>query len=170
MTGLTAHQLREWTVRRDLVRPDVPAQKRGSQALFSWKSLLVLRLASVLRVRFHVELEAHRHLLLDLRRSLEALSFHALWGGSVNVYGDGTAELVTPRVEATKEKDTIVLWLDPHLTVLSQGLDQLEPVAQQTLFPVLGLKTSSDLDQADIQWSETGRTKTNILRRGERRP
>ncbi len=35
MTGLTADQLREWTVRRDLVRPDIPAQKRGSQAQFS---------------------------------------------------------------------------------------------------------------------------------------
>ncbi|MEJ6785399.1 hypothetical protein [Aminobacter sp. Piv2-1] len=170
MTGLTADQLREWTVRRDFVRPDVPAQKRGSQAQFSWKSLLVLRLASVLRVRFHVELEAHRELLQALRGSLDGLSFHALWGGSLVVYGDARAELVTPRVAAAREgEDAIVLQLDPHLAVLSQGLGLPEPVAQLTLFPVVGLKTASVLDQPDLRRTEIGRTKTEILRMEERR-
>jgi hypothetical protein len=42
---MTADQLREWTVRRGLIQPDEPAPKRGSEAKFSWQTLLVLRLA-----------------------------------------------------------------------------------------------------------------------------
>lgn len=168
MTGLTADQLREWTVRRNLVKPDVPAQKRGSQAQFSWKSLLVLRLASVLRSRFHVELESHRELLRNLRERVDGVSFHALWGGSFVVYDDATAELTTPRLAATREgADAITLRLDPHLAVLSQGLGLPEPTAQLTLFPVLGLKMPSDMNRPELHGHEGRRTKT--LRLEERR-
>src|ERR1700731_232831 len=59
LTGLSADQLREWTVRRALVQSDVPARKRGSEAKFSWQTVLLLRLVVVLRTRFHVELQAH---------------------------------------------------------------------------------------------------------------
>ncbi len=76
-----------------------------------------------------------------------------------------TAELVTPRQATTREgADAIVLRLDPHLAVLSQGLGLPEPIAQLTLFPVLGLKMPSDLNRAELHGLEGKRTKTSAWR------
>lgn len=49
LTGLSGDQLREWTVRRGLISPDVPASRQGQQAQFGWQTVLLLRLAVVLR-------------------------------------------------------------------------------------------------------------------------
>lgn len=141
LTGLTADQLREWTVRRGLVQPDEPAQKRGSEAKFSWQTLLVLRLAVVLRTRLRVELQAHRELLSAARKLLNGASFPGLWGSTLAIYGMSRCELLSARTAILpEEEDAILLRLNRHLEVLAQGFGLSEPVSQLPLFPVVGLK------------------------------
>ena len=143
LTGLSADQLREWTVRRGLVQPDEPAQKRGSEAKFSWQTLLVLRLAVVLRTRFRVELQAHRELLAVARKLLDGASFPGLWGGALAIYGMSRCELLSARSPLpSEEEDVILLRLNRHLETLSQGFGIAEPVSQLPLFPAVGLKGS----------------------------
>ncbi len=145
LTGLTADQLREWTVRRGLVEPDEPAQKRGSEARFSWQTLLVLRLAVVLRTRFRVELQAHRELLASARKLLEGTSFLGLWGGTLVIYGLNRCELLSARAPIpSAEEDAILLRLNHHLEALSQGFGLPEPVSQLTLFPAGGLRGAAE--------------------------
>lgn len=145
LTGLTANQLREWTVRRGLVQPDQPAQKRGSEARFSWQTLLVLRLAVVLRTRFHVELQAHRELLASARQLLEGVSFPGLWGGTLAIYSLTRCELLSARTPLPPaEDDAILLRLNRHLEALSQGLGLPEPVSQLPLFPAVGLRSAAE--------------------------
>lgn len=158
LTGLTADQLREWTVRRALIQPDEPAQKRGSEAKFSWQTLLVLRLAVVLRTRFHVELQAHRELLGSVRQLLDGASFPGLWGGSLAIYGLRRCELLTARsTPLSAEEDAIVLRLNRHLEALSQGLGLTEPVAQLPLFPAVGLRGTGESASRDHRPAERAR-------------
>ncbi|MBY5523557.1 hypothetical protein HFO62_29950 [Rhizobium leguminosarum] len=144
LTGLTADQLREWTVRRGLIRPDFPAQKRGSEAKFSWQTVLLLRLAMVLRAQFHVELQAHRELLAAARELLGGQSFPALWGFTLAVYDFQRCQLVGPRMMVPPDDDAILLRLDRHLDALSRGFDLADPTTQFPLFPVVGLQTRQE--------------------------
>lgn len=145
LTGLTADQVREWTVRRGLIQPDEPAQKRGSEAKFSWQTVLVLRLAVVLRTRFHVELQAHRDLLTSVRKLLDGASFPGLWGATLAIYGLTRCELLEARLPLLPaEEDAILLRLNRHLEKLSQGFGLSEPISQPPLFPTVGLHASSD--------------------------
>lgn len=157
LTGLTADQLREWTVRRGLVQPDEPAQKRGSEAKFSWQTLLVLRLAVVLRTRFHVELQAHRELLASARELLEGASFLGLWGGTLAIYGLNRCELLSARTPLPSvEDDAILLRLNRHLEALSQGFGLPEPVSQLPLFPAVSLKgatAGASAERRRAEWS-----------------
>ena len=158
LTGLTADQLREWTVRRGLIQPDEPAQKRGSEARFSWQTVLVLRLAVVLRTRFHVELQAHRDLLATARGLLEGTSFPGLWGGTLAIYGLTRCELLTARGPLpSAEEDAILLRLNRHLEALSQGFGLPEPVSQLPLFPAVGLRGSNDDTAGERRRAEAGR-------------
>lgn len=158
LTGLTADQLREWTVRRGLVQPDEPAQKRGSEAKFSWQTVLVLRLAVVLRTGFHVELQAHRELLASARKLLDGASFPGLWGGALAIYGMSRCELLNARAPLLPvEEDVILLRLNRHLEALSQGFGLSEPVSQLPLFPAVGLKGSNDGAAADRRRAEGAR-------------
>jgi hypothetical protein len=154
LTGLTADQLREWTVRRGLIRPDERAQKRGSEAKFSWQTLLVLRLAVVLRTRFHVELQAHRELLVSARKLLEGVSFPGLWGGTLAIYSLTRCELLAARTPPSAEEDAILLRLNRHLEALSQGFGLPKPVSQLDLFPVVGLRGSGEGVSAERRAAE----------------
>lgn len=146
LTGLTADQLREWTVRRALIQPDVPAQKRGSEAKFSWQTVLVLRLAVVLRTRFHVELQAHRDLLVAARQLLNGTSFPALWGVTLAIYDLRRCELLSPRATLVADEDAVLLKLNRHLEILSQGFGLSDPVAQLPLFPAIPIRASDAIE------------------------
>jgi hypothetical protein len=143
LTGLSADQLREWTVRRALIQPDVPAAKQGQQALFSWQTVLLLRLAVILRSRFHVELAVHRDLFVSARELVQHRSFPALWGSTLAIYDLARCELLSAR-DVAGEEDVILLRLNTHLEALSQGFGVTEPIAQLPLFPAVGLRRSED--------------------------
>lgn len=146
LTDLTADQLREWTVRRGLIQADVPAQKRGSEAKFSWQTVLVLRLAVVLRTRFHVELQAHRALLLAARKLLDGAPFPALWGATLAIYDLRRCELLSPSQVLVAHEDAVLLRLNRHLEVLSQGFGLPDPVAQLPLFPAVPIQSRIPTD------------------------
>ncbi|NIE81501.1 hypothetical protein F3J08_14875 [Asaia sp. As-1742] len=121
LTGLSTDKLREWTSRRALIPADIRPKSKGSPAKFSWQTLLVLRVAVLLRDQFKVELQAHKKAFMDLRKQLRAQSFIALWGkrlalgpsGAWSFIDDGAPSLST---------DALLIALDPHLIVLRNGL------------------------------------------------
>lgn len=141
LTGLSTEQLREWTSRRALILPDVKPKGHGSPARYSWQTILLLRLAIVLRDRFKLELHAHRNLFAELGAALTHTSFLSLWGKSLALYGGAKWGVIDSHDEGTAIDDCIVLRLDPHLHQLSDGFSLPKPVApgQFQLFPVLGV-------------------------------
>jgi hypothetical protein len=141
LTGLSTEQLREWTSRRALILPDVKPKGHGSPARYSWQTILLLRLAVVLRDRFKLELHAHRDLFAELGAGLAHTSFLSLWGKSLALYGGAQWGVVDPRDEGPPIDDCIVLRLDPHLHQLSEIFSLPKPAAlgQFQLFPALGV-------------------------------
>lgn len=142
LTGLSADQLREWTVRRGLIHPDVPASRQGQQAQFGWQTVLLLRLAVVMRSRFHVELQVHRDVLARAHVLLNGRSFPSLWGHRLAIFGLERCGLLSSGDAVPMEEDVILLGLNTHLEALSQGFGASEPIAQLPLFPAVGLRRS----------------------------
>lgn len=141
VTGLSADQLREWAGRRGLVTPDIPASGKGSQARFSWQTLVVLRIASALKAHLHMELGAHRALFAELQTRLAGQPFHALSDLTVVIL-PGQAPLLRRASDTNLEVDGPVLLvrLAPHLAAVMQGVGLPEPIAQLPLFPAVGLR------------------------------
>jgi hypothetical protein len=135
LTGLSAPTLREWTSRRALIPADVPPKNQGSSAQYSWQTILLLRLAVTLRDRFHLELQAHRSLFASLRRGLRGRSFIALWDKALVLHGHDDWALVDAEAELLRQ-DAVVILLNPHLLILSEGFALPKPAAGQLdLFP-----------------------------------
>jgi hypothetical protein len=140
LTGLSPDRVREWAGRRGLVRPDVPARGKGSQARYSWQTVLTLRLAAVLKDQFKVELQAHRELLGNMQNELAGRSFPALRGCVMALYGGDGVELLAPG-DHTKDLDAAVLLLplEPHLEALSNGFGVPDTMQQRPLFPAVSV-------------------------------
>jgi hypothetical protein len=149
LTGLSADQLREWTVRRGLIHADIPASRQGQQAQFGWQTVLLLRLAVVMRSRFHIELQVHRDLLAHARGLLNGRSFPGLWGHRLAIFGLERCELIGPGDVLAVNEDVILLGLNTHLETLSQGFGVSEPIAQLPLFPAVGLRRTDVPVHAD---------------------
>jgi len=141
LTGLSTEQLREWTNRRALIPADVKPKGHGSPARYSWQTILLLRLAVVLRDRFKLELQAHRELFSDLGNGLHQLSFLSLYGKFLVLGGGNRWQLIDPEDLASVEDDCVLIRLDPHLQALSSSFSLPQPTSpgQFTLFPALGV-------------------------------
>lgn len=140
LTGLTPAKLREWTNRRALIPADESPRKQGSSALFSWQTILVLRMAVVLKDKFRLELQAHRHLFTGLRGALKSRSFLALWGQALILRGPNDWSFSDLNDTDPLRDDAIIVHLDPHLEALAAGLTLPRPAAasaQFDLFPAL---------------------------------
>lgn len=141
IAGLSADQLREWTGRRGLISPDVPARGKGTQSRFSWQTLLLLRLAGAMKTQFHIELEAYRDRLATLQNKLASLPFHSLWDFSLVVTGTEPPMLRSPGdIEFDSDQPLLVMGLRPHLDAIMHGFGIAEPIAQLPLFPAIGLR------------------------------
>lgn len=115
---------------------DVRPKGKGSPAQFSWQTILVLRVAVLLRERFKLELQAHKGSLADLRQVLRANSFIALWGQRIALSSGGVWSLVDG-VGQAPENDALLIQLDPHLRVLADGFalpDVTSTAAQLDMF------------------------------------
>ena len=134
LTGLTRYQLREWSARdrRDLVRADFEPDGPRRHALFTWQTVLALRLLKTLHTDFAVEIGAWAPGINRLRQTLERVSFPCLWGSLVHFASRENPELVsTPQ---SLPLAGVVLPLDPHLVVIARKLTLTTP-DQLFLFP-----------------------------------
>ncbi len=138
MTNLSRHQLREWTGRgrRALLTPDVEAEGPGRHALYSWQTILVLRLLHVLHRDFAAEVGAWAPALQTLRAKLDRVSFPALWDLGVFFPNREEAELTSLPMQPGASG--IFISLEPHLSSLSIQLASPRP-RQLSLFPAVAV-------------------------------
>lgn len=152
LTGLSTDKLREWTSRRALVPADVRPKGKGSPAKFSWQTILVLRLAVLLRDGFGLELAAHKAAFAKLRADLRGKSFISLWGNRLTLSTVG-AWAFLDKDEAPSRGDFLVMELDPHLRILRDGFALPDAAA-----------TSGQLDLFSLPNVESRRRKTQGAR------
>jgi hypothetical protein len=148
LTGLSTEQLREWSSRRALIPADIQRRGRGSPAQYGWQALLLLRVAALLKGRFHVELQAHRRLFGAMREALKGISFLRLWGSAIVVYDANNWELLDSSAAGAVQADAIIIRLDPHLAVLATEFPMPNPVpaGQLELFPARLIQDESKKD------------------------
>lgn len=134
LTGLSADQLREWTGRRGLIHPDQPAKGKGTQMRFSWHTLLVLRLASELKNRLHVELHAHRDTFSELQAEFRRTSYISLWESAVVLSAPGRLVVTgMANLNLGHEEMVVILPLVPHLRVLTSEFGLHDAMQQYPL-------------------------------------
>lgn len=148
LTGLSTDKLREWTSRRALIPADQPAKRKGSPAKFSWQTILVLRVAVLLRDCFSLELQAHKVAFDELWKMLRSQSFLALWGKRLAL-GPGRTWSIIDTADTVLEFDTLLIPLDPHLVVLRDGfaLSGANAERQLDLFSLPGVRTKQHAAQ-----------------------
>lgn len=137
LTGLSTEQLREWSNRRALIPADIQNRGRGSPAQYSWQTILQLRIAALLKDRFHLELHAHRGLFQQMHKALAGISFLKLWGASLAIYDTEHWDLLGVEDASPVDADAIVIQLSPHLEVLAEefAMPGPPPSGQLELFP-----------------------------------
>lgn len=128
LTGLSTEKLREWTSRRALIPADVRPKRKGCPAKFSWQTVLLLRIAVVLRDQFSLELQSRKASFAALRKELRQRSFIALWGQRLALQSGG-AWLLLGEDDPGPMSDYLALRLDPHLAVLRDGFALSDPSA-----------------------------------------
>ena len=119
LTGLSTGQLREWTSRRALIPADVPPKQKGSPAKFSWQTILILRIAVVLRERFNLELQANKASFAQLRQLLDDRSFIELWGCCLVLKPNDWR--IAQEGAPLPSGDILLIRMNPHLEVLRDG-------------------------------------------------
>lgn len=150
LTGLSTAKLREWTSRRALITADVRPKSQGSPAKYTWQTILLLRIAVILRDRFRLELQSHRHVFAGLRRELRRTSFVTLWGKSLTIHDDDSWSLNDPKDAVRSEGDMLIIRLDPHLEVLSVSFALPNPSSvpgQLDLFPARAVSGKAAAEQ-----------------------
>ena len=143
LTELSTDKLREWTSRRALVPADIRPKSKGSPAQFTWQTILVLRIAVLLRDQFSLELQAHKASLDKLRKALRSKSFIALWGQRLALQGSRDWVFVD-ETEGLPEADALVIHLDPHLRVLRDGFALPDAEASQGQMDLFSLPAIHD--------------------------
>ena len=136
LTGLSRGKVREWSIRRDLIPPDVKPHGPGRHALYSWETVVVLRVLKEVHDRFAGELKAWAEGMVALRTELQDVPFPSLWGLVVHFRRSNTPVLVS-----AIDRELLagmILPLDPHLRALASRLSVHEP-EQRTLFPAVAL-------------------------------
>jgi hypothetical protein len=108
--------------------------------MYSWQTVLVLRLAVVLKEVLHVELQAKRSALSKLTQRIKGSSFPSLRGKVLFFGAEGKLDISVAADVAALRSDGIVLQLDPHLDVLATSFDVAEPVHQLPLFPAVAVR------------------------------
>lgn len=147
LTGLSTVTLREWTSRRALIPADLAPKGKGSPAGFTWHTILLLRIAVMLRDRFHFELQPHQNLFASLKAGFQRTSFIALWGKSLILRGDNNWSLIEDADGPPLAEDAVIIRLQPHLEALSAGFSLPHPTkspGQLELFPARSIDAPSN--------------------------
>lgn len=135
LAGVTVHQLREWCARRDILAPDVPGAGRGRHALFSWQTILAIRVLKELNERFGVEVGAWSGGIRQFRLLLDGRSFPQLWQAFVEFPDCKHATLTTPL--SPNSDGSLSVPLAPHLQAFAQDFS-LPTEPQLPLFSAVG--------------------------------
>ena len=140
LTGLSTEQLRDWTSRRALIPADVKPKGHGSPARFSWQTILLLRVAIILRDHFKLELQAHRLLFASFRAHLSRVGVSSLCGKVLTLGGGARWKLLDPAELVNVSGDYLVVDLASHLEVLTEAFSMPRPNAPEQFrsFPALG--------------------------------
>ena len=117
LSGLTPHQLREWCGRRTVVTADVPPAGRGHLALFSWQTILALRVLNEVHQRYSVEVSGWRLAIAQLQAILKGRSFPSLWG-AVAVFPNAQEALLKLDGEVYAKDACLSVGLSRHLVLL----------------------------------------------------
>ena len=138
LTGLTKSQLREWTGRgrRELLCPDVEPDGPGRHALFSWQTILTLRVLLVLHRDYAAEVAAWAPAAQQLRLQLERVSFPSLWG--ISAFFPNRETVVLTENAPNAEHGGFLVPLESHLVVLATKLALPRP-DQLSLFPLMAV-------------------------------
>lgn len=137
LAGVTPHQLREWCARRQIVAADVPGAGRGRHALFSWQTVLTLRLLRELNERFGAEVGAWKGAVGEFRKLVNGRFFPGLWN-TVVVFPDRDHARLLDDLSVSAEA-LLILPLAPHLEVIAQDFG-LPHELQLPLFSAVGLR------------------------------
>jgi hypothetical protein len=129
LTGLSTQKLREWTSRRALIPADVRPKQKGSPAKFSWQTILMLRIAALLRECFNLELQAHKASFASLRQDLRKRSFITLWGHRLVLSPEGWS--LIQEGAPLPHSDLLLIQLDPHLHALRDGFALPDAAAER---------------------------------------
>jgi len=138
LSGLTANQLREWCGRRELVAADVPAAGRGHLALFSWQTILALRVLNEVHQLYGVEVSGWRPAIAQLQTLLRGRSFPSLWG-ALAVFPNTKEAVLKLEDESFTRDSCLIVGLNRHLEALAKPSD-LPVEAQLPLFPALAVR------------------------------
>lgn len=138
LSGLTPNQLREWCGRRAVVTADVPPAGRGHLSLFSWQTILTLRVLNEVHQRYSVEVSGWRVAIAQLQMLLKGCSFPSLWG-AVAVFPNAQEALLKLDGENHVKDGCLTVSLNRHLEILATP-GQLPVETQLPLFPVLAVR------------------------------
>jgi hypothetical protein len=136
LAGITSYQLREWCGRRAVIPADVEGQGPGRHALYSWQTLLTLRIINDLRDRYRIEIASWCDFARNFRSEIERHSFVHLWGASLWIRDRTQFEVVLSSARAPAAPG-VLLTLDDHLEVLAMGLALPRSPDQLPLFPAM---------------------------------
>ena len=138
LSGLTAHQLREWCGRRALVAADVPPAGRGHLALFSWQTILALRVLNEIHRQYAVEVGGWRSAISQLQALLRKRSFPSL-SSHLAIFPNAQEAALGLVGDPSPLRSCITVGLDSHLQILASP-GELRVEAQFTLFPAVAVR------------------------------
>lgn len=98
--------------------PDIPAAGRGRHALFSWQTILALRILNDLHGQFAVEIVAWRDAMAQCQQLLHGKAFPSLWGMTIIFLDKRTVTMAT-KWDDRGSVPALVVPLDPHLRTLA---------------------------------------------------
>lgn len=118
LTGLTLRRLQYWD-ETDFIRPSVAARKgRGSPRLYSFRDIVQLRVAALLRDRLSLQALRRLKQALDVDAPFATVRFAILPEGEL-VYLGPTGQLESPRAPGQ-----IVMTFDVQLDAIRAGLEE----------------------------------------------
>ena len=85
---------------------------------------------------------------MGARELFDGASFPALWGTTLAIYDFRRCEILPLRTVVVTEEDAVLLRLNRHLEVLSQGFGLPDPVSQLPLFPAVPIRSADPTDEA----------------------
>jgi hypothetical protein len=104
--------------------------------LYSWQTILALRILKDIHDRFGVEVGGWADAIGTCQDLLKERCFPSLWGAALAFIDTKEAILLTKSSELNGRVFLFVP-LDPHLEVLASGLALPGPPSQLPLFPVM---------------------------------